>query len=66
MNVVMRSAMTYPHVQIEGGSRSDGRDLHVQIESGWDFGKFLQSATFWKELDLLFLKSPRFSKSVEK
>ena len=58
--------MEYPHVQIVGGSRSDGRDLHVQIEMGWDFGQCLQVVAFWKELDLLFLNSPRFSKSVEK
>ena len=58
--------MSYPHVQTERGSRSDGRDLHVQVELGWDFGQSLQSTGFWKELDLLLLKSPRFSKSVEK
>ena len=62
--VVMR--MEYPHVQIAEGSRSDSRDLHVQIEMGWDFGQSLQSTGFWKELDLLFLKNRRFSKSVEK
>ena len=58
--------VSYPHVQTEMGSRSDGRDLHVQLEIGLDFGQYLQSAAFWKELDLLFLKTPRFSKSVEK
>ena len=66
MSGVMRMSMSYPHVQIVGGSRSDGRDLHVQIKLGWDFGQCLQSAALWKELDFLFLKSPRFSKSVEK
>ena len=35
----------------------------MQIELGWDFG---QSAAFRKKLDLLFLKAPKFSKSVEK
>ena len=54
------------HVQIGMGSRSEVRDLHVQLELGWDFGQYPQSAAFWKELDLLFLKTPRFSKSVEK
>ena len=63
MNVV--SAMTYPHVQTERGSRSDGRDLHVQIESGRDFGQCLQSVALWKELGLLFLKNRKFSKLVE-
>ena len=53
-------------MQTERGSRSDGRGLHVQIEMGWDFGQYLQSVALWKELDLLFLKNRRFSKSVEK
>ena len=62
----MRGVMLYPHVQIGRGSHNDVRDLHVQVELGWDLGQFLQSAALWKELDLLFLKTPRFSKSVEK
>ena len=53
-------------MQTERGSRSDDRDLHVQVELGWDFGQCLQSAAFWTELDLLFLKNPKFSKSAEK
>ena len=53
-------------MQTERGSRSDGRDLHVQIELGRYFGQRLQTVAFWKELDLLFLKSQRLSKSVEK
>ena len=38
----------------------------MQIESEWGFGQCLQTVAFWKVLDLLFLKSQRFSKSVEK
>ena len=54
------------HVQFRSSSERGGRDLHVQIESGWYFGQRLQTVAFWKELDLIFLKSQRFSKSVEK
>ena len=38
----------------------------MQIELGRCCGKRLQTVALWKELDLLFLKSQRFSKSVEK
>ena len=38
----------------------------MQIELGRYFGQHLQTVAFWKELNLLFLKSQRFSKSVEK